>query len=130
MSKRITLEQLTHMKIGEIANLSQQEIQELIRDADESIRKAKLLRKWLNMKDAPKDKPILLDVGYPWPVVGIWNDADKKWVYANLQCGQVDGKWNDTYWDNEQESELDGKGNRNIDGWMHLLIPQEANNGN
>ena len=48
MSTRITLEQLTHMKIGEIANLSQQEIQELIRDADESIRKAKLLRKWLD----------------------------------------------------------------------------------
>ena len=48
MSKRITLEQLTNMQIGEIANLSQQEIQELIRDADEAIRKAKLLRKWLD----------------------------------------------------------------------------------
>ena len=48
MSTRINLEQLTHMQIGEIANLSQQEIQELIREADESIRKAKLLRKWLD----------------------------------------------------------------------------------
>lgn len=48
MSKRITLEQLTHMQIGEIANLSQHEIQDLIREADESIRKAKLLRKWLD----------------------------------------------------------------------------------
>jgi hypothetical protein len=48
MSTRITLEQLAHMQIGEIANLSQQEIQELILEADESIRKAKLLRKWLD----------------------------------------------------------------------------------
>ena len=48
MSKRVTLEQLEHMQIGEIANLSQQEIQDLIHDADEAIRKAKLLRKWLD----------------------------------------------------------------------------------
>lgn len=75
---------------------------------------------WMAMANAPKDKPILLDAGYPWPVVGIWNDANQKWAYANLQCGMVDGEWSDTYWESDQEPEFDSKGNRNIDGWQPL----------
>lgn len=61
---------------------------------------------------APKDEVILLDVGYPWLVVGIWNEPSEKWVYADLQIDQYSGLWNDTYFQNEHE--------KKIKGWLPL----------
>jgi hypothetical protein len=33
----------------------------------------------------PRDRCILLDVGYPWLVMGCWNDYLACFVYANLE---------------------------------------------
>ena len=60
------------------------------------------------MNTAPKDKVILLDVGYPCLFCGHWNDYDKKWVYAELNANMVDGVYNDTYFENEYEKEPRG----------------------
>lgn len=52
----------------------------------------------------PKDgNQFLADVGLPWPVVAAWNGADECFVYASLQCGMVQGEYNDTYFENEHE---------------------------
>lgn len=66
---------------------------------------------------APKHKPILLDVGLPWLVVGHWNEPSDKWVYANLQSDLYDGLWIDTYFENEYEDK--------ILGW--LPMPEKPN---
>lgn len=50
------------------------------------------------MESAPKDRTILLDVELPWLVVGVWNEVNEEWVYANLQACD-----NDTYFENEYE---------------------------
>lgn len=55
---------------------------------------------WQPMDNAPKDYPILLDVGLPWPVVGVWNLIDEQWVYANIQWD-----YGDAYFENEVEKE-------------------------
>lgn len=65
-----------------------------------------------NMSKAPKNKILLLDVGLPWLVLGIWNDYNQEWVYGNLQCDDCEGK-EDTYFDNEYE--------KNPKGWA--LVP-------
>ena len=57
------------------------------------------------METAPKDKAILLDVGLPWLVSGVWNNADETWVYANVQVGMYEGDLYDTYFENEYEKE-------------------------
>ena len=61
---------------------------------------------------APKDKPILIDVGLPWLVVGAWNEPDDSWVYANFQINLFKEDWNDTYFENEHE--------QFINGWLPL----------
>lgn len=42
------------------------------------------------------------------PVVAVWNQADKRWVAAMLQCELHKGKWEDFYFENEsfQDFEL------------------------
>lgn len=58
---------------------------------------------WLPMCDAPRDNVVLLDVGYPWAVVGQWNEADQSWCYANLQASTMEGGKVDVWFENEQE---------------------------
>jgi hypothetical protein len=53
------------------------------------------------MNTAPKERPILLDIGHPWAVMGVWNEVNKEWVYASYQVGMYDGRYNDTYFENE-----------------------------
>lgn len=67
------------------------------------------------MQDAPKKSVILLDVGYPWLVAGIWNAPSESWVYADLQIDLYEGEWNDTYFENEHE--------KKPNGWMPLPEP-------
>lgn len=59
---------------------------------------------WQEMDTAPKDRQILLDVGYPWPVVGVYNNPNGDWVYANFQVGMYRGKRCDSYFENEYEA--------------------------
>lgn len=57
------------------------------------------------MNTAPKDRPILLDLGLPWIVYGAWNGANGEWSYANMQTGLYGGEWSDTYFETEYEKE-------------------------
>jgi hypothetical protein len=75
------------------------------------------------MDTAPKDTPILLDAGHPWLVMAIWNEANRSWVYANLQIDMYFGEWNDTYWENEWENPVNSKGLPNVFGWMPVPEP-------
>lgn len=65
-----------------------------------------------NMKTAPKDKPIILDVGYPWLVYGHWNEADQSWCYANLNASTMKSGAVDVWFENEQE--------KNPRGWLPM----------
>lgn len=58
---------------------------------------------WQPMETAPKNTTIILDVGLPWAVVGVWNPPQEKWCYAELHAsGDIDA-FNDTYFENEHE---------------------------
>jgi hypothetical protein len=65
--------------------------------------------KWQYMESATKDRPILLNVGLPWAVVGVWNGISNEWIYASFQC-EIDGL--DTYFENEWD--------KNPVAWMEL----------
>jgi hypothetical protein len=43
-------------------------------------------------KEPPKDRPVLLNVGYPWMVVGIWNEAQQEFATAELEWSSYEGK--------------------------------------
>lgn len=49
--------------------------------------------------DDAKKGQVLLDVGLPWPVVGIYNEADNNWAYADL-CKDDQGYY---YYETEHE---------------------------
>jgi len=72
------------------------------------------MSEWQDMKSAPEDRLILLDVGFPWAVVGIWNTHEQQWCYPNIQCNCINGGWTDPYFENEYENVGDVK------GWMPL----------
>lgn len=57
---------------------------------------------WRSMDTAPLDEPIILNVGFPNAVVGIWNPMDEAWVYASLQIAVCEGE-PDNYFENERE---------------------------
>ena len=46
---------------------------------------------WQTIETAPKDKLILLDIGYPWPVVGMFNSVNDEFAYADLQSEEYEG---------------------------------------
>jgi len=54
----------------------------------------------------PKDRQIIIECGLG-AGVAIWNDTDKSFVFANLQIDLFEGKWNDTYFENEYVQEKD-----------------------
>jgi hypothetical protein len=56
---------------------------------------------WQSMGNAPTDKPILLNVGYPRAVIGQWNEAEQAWTYANLQAQKMETGDVDCWWENE-----------------------------
>ena len=57
------------------------------------------------MDKAPKDKVILIDVGYSFLTPAMWNHLNQTWVYCMLQCDD-DGQ--DTWFNNEHEAEPSG----------------------
>ena len=62
--------------------------------------------------------------GYPWPVQAVWNSADDKVVYTNLQCDYHPAIENtdirDTYFENEYAPESD------VLCWMRVDAPQAS----
>lgn len=73
---------------------------------------------WHPISTAPKDQQILLDVGMPWAVVGIWNEYEQEWVFADLAMNVCDGT-DDPYFENERE--------KAPTAWQHLPeIKREA----
>ena len=58
---------------------------------------------WQPMEIAPKDTTIILDVGLPWAVFGVWNAPSEAWCYANLQATGDIPAFSDTYFENEHE---------------------------
>ena len=70
--------------------------------------------KWQTMDTAPVDDLLILDVGWPYAVVGAWNEHEQQWIYSELEINRVDGDFNDPYFGNEYIS------NENVKGWMPL----------
>lgn len=62
---------------------------------------------WIKSSNTPPPKsgPFLADVGYPWPVLAIWNDHQQEFVVTTLQVNMINGIYNDTYWENDYEKE-------------------------
>lgn len=66
------------------------------------------------------DTPVLLNIGAPWPVVGVWSRSETKWVYANFQLDLFEGEWIDSYFNNEWILADEPT------HWMHLPAPPEV----
>lgn len=62
---------------------------------------------------APKDKLILIDIGWPSLVTAIWSDYDKQWKFASLQYNHVEGV-QDPYFETDFEHD------KYLKGWMPL----------
>ena len=65
---------------------------------------------------APKDRVILADFGWPWILPARWNPIDKKWATVTLQCGPVDGEWEDWFFENESEEA------KSLKGWLAMPV--------
>ena len=59
--------------------------------------------KWKSIDTVPTDRSILLDVGLPFSVVGIFNAVNNCFVYAHLSAGLLDGEYKDMHYINEYE---------------------------
>lgn len=74
-----------------------------------------LIQGWQPAITAPKGDVILAEFdNYPLPVATTWNQAQEQWVVANVQCDMYEGRWNDTYFENQYECAGDLK------AWMPL----------
>ena len=58
------------------------------------------------MSDIPKDRQIKITHSFG-ESVAIWSEADKEFVYANVQVDMFDGKCNMRYFENEYIEEKD-----------------------
>jgi len=76
--------------------------------------------KWQKMDTAPVDDLLILDVGWPYAVIGTWNEHEQQWIYSELEINRVDGDFNDPYFVNESIS------NENVKGWMPLPEVEEC----
>jgi hypothetical protein len=61
---------------------------------------------WLPMEDAPKDRPVLLNVnGYPWAVMGQFNEHEQAWCYVTLHASKMKETGDDdVWWENESDT--------------------------
>ncbi len=50
----------------------------------------------------------------PIPVLATWNEPEKQWVFPIVQVNLYEGKWNDTFFQTEYETEGELK------AWMPL----------
>ena len=77
------------------------------------------MSKWHDISTAPKDQEILLNVGLPWPVIGIWSEHYQHWVHTAINCDMVKDRidgvpWQDIWYESETDDTDD------IIGWMPL----------
>ena len=70
--------------------------------------------KWQPMDTAPKGHEVLLDVGWPYAVVGAWNEFEESWIYAELEINTSAGAFSDPSFSNECAETIEVK------GWMPL----------
>lgn len=62
----------------------------------------RLAKFWQFPETAPKDgTPIIIDAGYPYPLVGVWNRIEGRWICAELNSDMFNGEWEDAYFENE-----------------------------
>jgi len=66
--------------------------------------------KWQPMETAPVGDMVILDVGLPYAVIGVWNSCEQEWIYSNMQMNYHNGHANDPYFENEYEKETEVKG--------------------
>lgn len=66
---------------------------------------------WSPPETAPKNRHILANCGWPWPVVAMWSDYAECWVIAMQEGNVCDGK-SDPGFITEHERELIG--------WMEM----------
>ena len=72
------------------------------------------MAKWSTPETAPKDRPILADMGMPWACLAVWNEPAGQWCVTELEIGLFDGQWNDTYISHTYEP------HSLMRGWMEL----------
>jgi len=70
---------------------------------------------WHPIETAPKNKAILLDIGFPWPVFGIFNTLNDEFSYADMQAENFENA-TDIYFQTDYE--------KNPVAWM--LLPEVA----
>lgn len=80
---------------------------------------------WNPIEEAPKDTAVLLDIGLPWAVVGVWNEPSQAWCYTELKLDLYDGKWIDTYFENDYQPTFDK--DKKVIKWF-MYIPSVNNN--
>jgi hypothetical protein len=55
----------------------------------------------------PRDRVILIDIGFPWPFMAVWSESRGVWVYPDIRA-EMDSEsceWNDFVWENETVKE-------------------------
>ena len=69
---------------------------------------------WHEAATAPKDKLILADVGWPWPVPCMWDAEVNEWSFALLNAETNDEKGRSVvvWWETEYE--------RTIKAWTEM----------
>ena len=69
---------------------------------------------WHEAATAPKDRPILADVGWPWPVSCMWDAEVNEWAVALLNAETHDEKGRSVvvWWETEYE--------RTIKAWTEM----------
>lgn len=66
---------------------------------------------WQPPETAPKDRQILADAGWPWPVVARWSEYQGEWVTAQLEGNLCEGKDDPSYVTEYEHT---------LKGWMEL----------
>jgi len=67
-------------------------------------------RTWQPAASAPKDRGILVDIGYPWPLSCRWDAEAGKWAIAmlNFETANESGEARNVWWETEYEIEIKG----------------------
>jgi len=80
---------------------------------------AEIFSQWQPARTVPKDDVIIAKfASSPIPVLAAWNEPEQQWVYASIQVNLYQGKWNDTFFENQYET-ADA-----LKTWMPLPIEQ------
>ena len=61
----------------------------------------------INKLGVPRDRVMLIDIGYPWPFMAVWSEAQRGWVYPDIRAVEEGESCELTEftWENETVSE-------------------------